>query len=31
MKETADPRASKDDDHWDTYPYYGGTAGSKKK
>ncbi len=24
MKATADPRAFKDDDHWDTYPYFGG-------
>ncbi len=24
MKQTADPRALKDDDHWDNYPYYGG-------
>jgi hypothetical protein len=24
MRETADPRASKDDDRWDQYPYYGG-------
>lgn len=31
MKETADPRASEDDNHWDTYPYYGGAGGSKKK
>ena len=23
MKETADPRAVKDDDHWDSYPYFG--------
>jgi N-sulfoglucosamine sulfohydrolase len=26
MKDTADPRAVKDDDHWDAYPYYGGGA-----
>jgi hypothetical protein len=25
MKTTADPRATKDDDHWDRYPYFGGT------
>jgi uncharacterized sulfatase len=29
MKTTADPRAIKDDDHWDSYPYFGGTAGAK--
>ena len=28
-KETAAPRAVKDDDHWDRYPYFGG-GGSKK-
>jgi hypothetical protein len=31
MKSAADPRAVKDDDHWDAYPYYGGrprTAGN---
>jgi len=27
MKETGDPRATNDDDHWDNYPYYGGTGG----
>src|SRR5262249_24323191 len=27
MKETADPRATHDDDRWDKYPYYGGRAG----
>ncbi len=27
MKNTADPRAIHDDDHWDSYPYYGGGAG----
>jgi N-sulfoglucosamine sulfohydrolase len=26
MKNTADPRALKDDDHWDSYPYFGGGA-----
>lgn len=26
MRETADPRATQDDDRWDRYPYYGGTA-----
>jgi N-sulfoglucosamine sulfohydrolase len=30
MKDSADPRAVKDDDHWDAYPYYGGTAAAKK-
>ena len=30
MKDTADPRAVKDDDHWDSYPYFGGGAGAKK-
>ncbi len=25
MKTSADPRATADDDHWDKYPYYGGT------
>ena len=30
MKDTADPRASKDDDHWDRYPYFGGGSGAKK-
>ena len=30
MKDTADPRAVKDDDHWDSYPYFGGTTGTKK-
>jgi arylsulfatase A-like enzyme len=29
MKDTADPRAVKDDDHWDSYPYFGG-GGAKK-
>jgi len=29
MKETADPRAVKDDDHWDRYPYFGGGAGPR--
>ncbi len=27
MKETADPRAAHDDDHWDSYPYFGGRGG----
>jgi arylsulfatase A-like enzyme len=31
MKETADPRAVNNDDHWDKYPYYGGTGSGKKK
>jgi hypothetical protein len=26
MKDTADPRAVKDDDHWDAYPYFGGAG-----
>jgi N-sulfoglucosamine sulfohydrolase len=26
MRETADPRAIKDDDHWDQFRYYGGAA-----
>ena len=26
MKDTADPRATNDDDHWDAYPYFGGAA-----
>ena len=30
MKDTADPRAVKDDDHWDSFPYFGGAAGAKK-
>ena len=30
MKDTADPRAFKDDDHWDAYPYSGGGAVAKK-
>ncbi len=29
MRDTADPRAIKDDDHWDKYPYFGGTAGTR--
>jgi N-sulfoglucosamine sulfohydrolase len=31
MKATADPRAVKDDDHWDSYPYFGGAANAKQK
>jgi arylsulfatase A-like enzyme len=31
MKKTADPRASKDDDHWDTFPYFGGRAAADSK
>ena len=27
MHDTADPRATKDDDHWDKYPYFGGGGG----
>jgi arylsulfatase A-like enzyme len=30
MKDTADPRAFKDDDHWDKYPYFGGAAAASK-
>jgi hypothetical protein len=30
MKDSADPRAVKDDDHWDSYPYFGGNAKAKK-
>jgi arylsulfatase A-like enzyme len=26
VKDTADPRATNDDDHWDKYPYFGGAA-----
>ncbi|MHC1762942.1 MAG: sulfatase [Verrucomicrobiia bacterium] len=29
MKATADPRAVKDDDHWDRVPYYGGGAAGR--
>jgi len=31
MNESADPRTVKDDDHWDRYPYFGGSNGAKKK
>jgi N-sulfoglucosamine sulfohydrolase len=31
MKDTADPRAVKDDDHWDSYPYYGGRVRASEK
>ena len=31
MKDTADPRAIKDDDHWDKIPYFGGTGAQPKK
>jgi N-sulfoglucosamine sulfohydrolase len=31
MQETADPRAIKDDDHWDRYPYYGVAGQGRKK
>ena len=31
MKETADPRATSDDDPWDRYPYYGRKAGEAAK
>jgi arylsulfatase A-like enzyme len=30
MKEMADPRLLSDDDHWDSYPYFGGKAGVGK-
>jgi N-sulfoglucosamine sulfohydrolase len=30
MKDTADPRAVNDDDHWDRYPYFGGAGGQQK-
>ncbi len=29
MQDSADPRASRDDDHWDAYPYFGGAAPAK--
>jgi arylsulfatase A-like enzyme len=29
MRDAADPRATKDDDHWDNYPYFGG-GGTKQ-
>jgi hypothetical protein len=29
MGESADPRATRDDDHWDAYPYFGGAPASK--
>jgi len=31
MRDTADPRAINDDDHWDRYPYFGGGGGARKK
>ena len=31
MSDTADPRAVKDDDHWDSYPYFGGRSGPQEK
>jgi arylsulfatase A-like enzyme len=31
MKDSADPRAANDDDHWDSYPYYGGAAGQRQR
>lgn len=31
MKETADPRATTDDDRWDQFPYFGDAAGARKK
>jgi arylsulfatase A-like enzyme len=30
MKDTADPRAVHDDDHWDSNPYYGGRAAEQR-
>jgi uncharacterized sulfatase len=30
MKATGDPRAFKDDDHWDSYPYFGSSSAPKK-
>ena len=30
MKDTADPRDIKDDEHWDSYPYFGGDAAAHK-
>jgi len=30
MKQTADPRAIQDDDHWDRYPHFGGAAAGNK-
>jgi arylsulfatase A-like enzyme len=30
MKDSADPRATNDDDHWDAYPYFGGAPAPKK-
>jgi N-sulfoglucosamine sulfohydrolase len=29
MRESADPRATRDDDQWDAYPYFGGAPASK--
>jgi hypothetical protein len=29
MRQTADPRATTDDDRWDKYPYYGGPAAAE--
>jgi 5'(3')-deoxyribonucleotidase len=29
MRESADPRATRDDDHWDAYPYFDGAPTSK--
>ena len=31
MKDTADPRVVKDDDHWDSYPYFGTGGGGARK
>jgi N-sulfoglucosamine sulfohydrolase len=30
MRTTGDPRATHDDDRWDSYPYYGGPAASER-
>ena len=30
MKATGDPRAIHDDDHWDSFPYFGNASASKK-
>jgi N-sulfoglucosamine sulfohydrolase len=31
MRETGDPRATTDDDRWETYPYYGGPAAAETR
>jgi N-sulfoglucosamine sulfohydrolase len=30
MRDSADPRVVNDDDHWDSYPYYGGQTAANK-